>query len=301
MKLVALYIFELVSMFIANYTKEFAVVGLLLGVYGGGKLMTTCDEKLTNGELIVMTSGEFKNLKIFTFSMCIVSVVDALLKRELACDMARRHLLEAMKLSFDYLESFMNGEIDGSPDVWDSSGDVTDKVEAALGKASDLSAAAEAEPRFAKGPFKVALFGELIEMLRHFQLNSCVLIRRCQGADMGLYPKLSSCKSWSVLKKDLLVTLKETKHVVETVVSYDGFGAMSADMFDEVIGKAGVDGLDGLADLVKEMHQKVDTSAVKDIGSLEDGEISRLCVVFEMLDRVVKDLADMLRETVSCM
>jgi len=297
-KLSSLFLFEFVAMFIANYTKEFANVGLLLAVYGGGKLMMVCDETTTNGEVVVMNNTEFKSLRFFTYAMLIVTVVDTLLKREAASEQGRKKLLEALGVSTSYFNDFMDGKVaQGLKEIWEETGNVTDKVDALLGEAERLAGPADQEPRMHQGPFKTVLYKDLINRTRSLTLNAQVLIRRCQGAsDGGLLELLNGCASWTLVKDDFKETISDVNMVVEKVITYDGFGAMDPTKFGGVLDKSGVDKVDGLKRLEEEVAN-MDWTGSSEV-SLEFSKISRLAVVFECFELQIKDLAAMIQAAV---
>uniref|UniRef100_A0A7S1PL89 Uncharacterized protein n=1 Tax=Alexandrium catenella TaxID=2925 RepID=A0A7S1PL89_ALECA len=300
MKLSSLFIFELIAMFIANYTKEFANVGLLLAVYGGGKLMSVCDDRTSNGEVQTMNSAEFRSLRFFAYAMCIVSLVDSFMKRKPACDQAREKLLEAMDISFDYFKKYIsNDTVIGRAEIWQETAEVTERVEAKLTQAESLLGPADQEPRFAKGPFKAGLFHELVAKLRQITLNAQALIRRSQGApDEGLLVEMVKCESFEAMKAELLEAIDNTGKIVRKVISYDGFGAMSPAMFDGLlkmpVGEH-VDEIRKFQEEVKKLKLKTTEESEK---NLEYGKTTRFAVVLELLEVYAKELASMMTAAV---
>jgi hypothetical protein len=75
-----LFFFIFLSMFISNYTAEFATVGVLIAVYAGGKLIQPCQEDVTHLDLMSMQATEFKGMKTFVFSMLMLVFVDFLMQ-----------------------------------------------------------------------------------------------------------------------------------------------------------------------------------------------------------------------------
>jgi len=299
MKVLCLFVFEFVANFISNYSTEFQLVGQLLAVNGGVKLLSACDDILSNGEVMSGAAAEFAGLKAIAEAIMVVAAVDSLLKPESACDQARARLLEAMDASLSYFGDFTNGKFAaGKKQIWEDSAKKTEEIETLLSKAKKLGEGASVEPRYTKGSFKTELFNELCARMLAFQLNTQILVRRCQGSDVGLFEKMSKCTNWALVKNDLDETVKDTQLVVKEVISWDGFGALASPKVDLVLDKAGLDKIDGLRRLVKDLEAEMKSHAPVEGISMEDDQISRFCVVIEMLDTLIKCLVDMLTITV---
>jgi hypothetical protein len=324
-KLSSLFFFIALSMFISNYTAEFATVGLLLAVYAGGKLIQPCAEDLTHLDLMSMQAAEFKGMKTFVFSMLILTFVDFIMREEPAYKKANRKLFEALDMVSDFLLSWVNNSMDEDHKdsiaamdedvrndykkmVWSLTSEVTDKVEACLDEASVLATAADQEPRFSKGPFKHDLFQELVTNLLGLQLNIQVLVRRSKGSvtEQLLPQYIQKCKSWGMVKGDLIEALNSTRVIVKEVVSYEGFGSMKYkakghEEFRALLKKRFVDKLDACTELNKEIAGILPPSDDKDAANMENDEYCRVCVIFAMLNKLMKDMSDICHHTVKSM
>merc|ERR1719410_1664835 len=94
LKLFCLFFYVLFTMFIARYSPEFANIGILLAVSGSSKLMQPCNKTPpTYGEVAFTQGNEFKNLKKFSFSILVVSVVDLLMKPKPAGQQVQEQLI----------------------------------------------------------------------------------------------------------------------------------------------------------------------------------------------------------------
>jgi len=250
---------------------------------------------------MVTQSEEFKSLKKFAFSIFVVTAVDLVLKREAASDQVQAHMEKALKTSFDYLRSFLDLNIKASIDqktLWEDTKETTDVVEAELGVLDALVGAADCEPRFSKCPFKATFCSELIVKIRALQSHVMCLVRRSQYPAPGIIDRLSKMKSFKKVKDDLMETLEDAEEVALTVLKYEGFGAMDPKDFKEILGKAGMESLDGVEKLIEEIKRTVRERDEPDDVSLEDSTLSRLCVVAEMLEVITRDVHAVLQVAV---
>jgi hypothetical protein len=300
-KMFVLFVYILFSMFIANYSSEFATVGLLLAVQGGSNLLKQCEDPPSFGDIMIAQSNEFKALKKFAFAICVVTVVDMFLKREPASDQVNVQMTDALTKTFKYLRDFLNLEINESEEqgaLWEDSKKVTDEIEKHLDKVASLLGAADSEPRFSKCPFKATFCAQLVENIRDLQSHTMCMVRRSQFPAPGVINIMSRMKAFAPVKKDLLETLKDAEELALKVLTYEGFGAMDPKEFSDVLEKGSTDKLDGVDELVDEIRKSNALKKEPMDCPLEESMLSRLCVVAEMLEVVTRDVHSILQVAV---
>lgn len=301
-KVFALFTFELLANFIANYTVEYNLIGILLAATGGSKLLAPCDEVITNGEKLLAQASEFKGLKTLVYSMVTVTAVDLVFKQEFVEKQARAKMLEVIKLLWEQLgEKYLHGEVKGSAkEVVDQTEEWSHEVETLLTSVADLLPHAEHEPRFRKGPFKTSLYKSLVDKLRATHLNAMTLIRRTLGNAQNVFPRMVACGAFTDVKDTLGFIMTDTRAVMEAVLQYEGFWPMDNATLQALEVKSGTFKLGAVSRLSAELEQALDEEAEQRGGpleppaSLEQDMMCCCCAALEMLERLAQDFQGML-------
>merc|ERR1711920_52523 len=103
----------------------------------------------------------------------------------------------------------------------------------------------------------------------------------------------------------IVTTIKDANFMSQKIMEYDGFGQMDASdkEFQTIIMKEGMWKLDGLEDLVKKLGQEYknernEAELSSDVGA---DEVSRVCVILDMLEKINTLAAEMLQIAVKSM
>lgn len=244
-------------------------------------------------------SAEFKSLKVFAFSMVIVTVVDFVVQAEPPSKKATRHLEEGLRQSLELLKSFMAGTCD-MDNVWTQSATITDSVLGEVALARQWAFLAESEPRFTKGPFKSGLFTLLADSIVELQMNITTLVRRGFGSAPGVMQDLTETSSYSLMREDITNLADDLESTVRSVIEYEGFGRMPLEEdFKKVLKQKGVHKVEGLNTVAQDLRGKVKQD--EDIISLEDDKACCMCVVLVMLGTINKQMVKMLEVCVDTM
>jgi len=296
MRIGALFIFECASNFVYHYSGEFGFIGGLLGVFGGKILVRKCESVLSFEEQMTEAAMSYETFQTLGYALAVISFVDLLFLNEPASAMARRKLLGAMESSFGNLRAFLDGGgalALGEEAAFAATTRLTEEVERSLVEAAAFGTEAAQEPRWHKAPWKAKLFSELCACAQTVHLDTMTMERRCLGPGSGLFATISKKPSFRPMKEDILKTLEAAETIVRLVLEHEKSGMVDPILLEGVKSRGNLGVLENLESLVEEVKLGLPGPKLPKSMSMADDPTSCLCAVFEMLDRVIQDLAGM--------
>jgi len=301
---IAIFLFEMVTLFIYFYSETYAHIGCLLAIFGGKVLIQPCSQNFTDKDKLMRDAMAYHSFYMLAMALGIITAVDLIFFSQPASAMAREALVKAMDSALQQFSDFMSqGEVlaDG---VLNSAEETSAAILASLSKAKVLCAEAEQEPRWHKAPFKSTLVTLLIEKLTI--LNSHLQVLQAsfhgRGAD-DLWGVVSSKPGFKRVKDVLLESSRHTQTLVRAVLEHESCEALELDAVGdaEKTSKGGL--LKDLEHLPRDIEDLVNecrpdlAERVKEQKAPEKAEFDlacNLCAIFSMLEEVTSDLMDII-------
>lgn len=297
MRLALLFTFEFIAEFIHKYSAEYGFIGMLLAIFGGKALATQCTDHIDETERLKNIEMAYHSFKAVAIALGIILTIDMMLRREQASAMARRMLFG----SVDTMISSFSAFLEGRPG---ESGSSCRQLQAMITDAKRLCEEANQEPRWHKTPFKHSLFKELCHTMETLNLDLETLQLAFEGADNqpdDLFERVvsHSQSNFDRVKEDILETLGDMKKLTQVVLEHETPCPLDAQVLSDLQQRRNMEKLDGLEELLQDIqlvyHENLNSIAPN---TMEDDEVCRLCVVFEMLDSMISTVAKAISNTV---
>jgi len=301
LRIMAQLTFQVCVQFIHYYSSEFGFIGLLLAIFGGKALAQPCEETIDRAAAVDFAFHSFKSVAM---ALGIVTAVDMLLKREMASVMARKSLFGAVDSMIDTFGGFLMDR-PVQPVMTASS-----SISTNLAEAVRFGVEADQEARWHRTPFRIDLFKELCHIMNTLNSDLLTVQRAFRGVhdrDNGLMNDGLMNRVVNVapvefrrVRQGIMNTMDEVRRLTHAVLEHEHPGDLDARLLQDLQKQKSIQHLDGLQELLERIKgvysEKLRTKPPP--ATMEEDEVCRLCVVFEMLDSAIFHASKAITSTV---
>jgi len=301
LKFIAFFIFEWGACFVYYYSDQFSAIGALLAIFGGSVLITHCDSELSLGDISALKVAAYDQFYMLALALATVTIVDLVFRGKSAAILSQEEAASAMDKSMDFFTRAMSHGDEAFQGLEEMNKEVLQHID----MLETFAFEANQEPRWHRAPFRYVLSLQLLGQIRKVHLDIMTVLHAIEGTVAhdtdGIHALLAKCKSFERVTVDLEKKLKFAREVVKVVCEHDLEGPLDGEkllMLHRPPTDAPLNKLDGLQELTIEIEEML---VVKPSKSMAHDRTCRYCIIIELLEMVVMDVADLVEGTMECM
>jgi len=165
------------------------------------------------------------------------------------------------------------------------------------GAGTGYCGSAAIEPRLWRNPWKKDLYMEVVGHVQQIRLDILMMWFACAGSDGkpdGIFKKFEASKNWGPAKQDLNTTLEDAHALAMGILKHE---SGHFDGLSKLKVTTGIDTLDNLPDLVKDMNAALKFPAEAP-ETMEDDELCQISTVCMLLEATIQHMAVLLKGTI---